>query len=209
MKTSKCHLIYRNVSKTSDRNNEKNLKVDKIEFFWNFPRNVFCALLLPCLRGLKSVISATMSALYHLPATTNLSMFGKWFLVRFFGILHCRFLITSRCRAPPPTLKPENCDGWLLHAPGAPTNKMSSGDEVATHWLPSRLARSSPVSQAGSAKILRSTSPQLQPCSPTPPRDANTPWSTASQPQNVNPPFQHRAREDNPTAPENRSSQLL
>ena len=98
MKTSKCHLIYRNISKTSDRNNEKNLKVDKIEFFWNFPRNVFCALLLPCLRGLKSVISATMSALYHLPATTNLSMFGKWFLVRFFGILHRRFLNTSLCR---------------------------------------------------------------------------------------------------------------
>ena len=42
MKTSKCQLIYRNVSKTFDHDNEKTLKVDKIEFFGNFPRNVFC-----------------------------------------------------------------------------------------------------------------------------------------------------------------------
>jgi len=38
MKISKCQSIYRNVSKTSDRDNEKTLKVDKIEFFGNFPR---------------------------------------------------------------------------------------------------------------------------------------------------------------------------
>jgi len=43
MKTSKYLLIYHNVSKTSNRDNEKTLKVDKIEFFGNFPRNVFCA----------------------------------------------------------------------------------------------------------------------------------------------------------------------
>ena len=40
-KTSKCQLIYRNVSKTSDRNNEKTLKVDKIEFFGNFSPKFF------------------------------------------------------------------------------------------------------------------------------------------------------------------------
>ena len=39
------------------------------------------------------------------------------------------------------------------HAPGAPTLEMSSGDEVATHWLPSSLVRSSPVSHAGSEGV--------------------------------------------------------
>ena len=35
--------MYRNINKTFYRDNEKTLKVDKIEFFGNFPRNVFCA----------------------------------------------------------------------------------------------------------------------------------------------------------------------
>jgi len=87
---------------------------------------------LPCLRGLKSLNSATTAALYLLPAMTNPSLVRKWFLVRFFGDLHRQFLITSPCRAPPPTPTPKNCKGWLVHAPGAPTNKISSGDEIAT-----------------------------------------------------------------------------
>jgi len=64
----------------------------------------------------------------------------KVVLIGFFGNLHRRFLIKSPCCAPPPTLKPKNCNIWLLHAPGAPTNKISSGDEVAD-WLPSSSAR--------------------------------------------------------------------
>ena len=104
-----------------------------MSFLEIFPRSFFGALPLPCLRGLKSLMSVTTAASYPLPAMSKLLLVGKWFLVRFFGNLFiARFLIKSPCRAPPPTLMPKNCNGWLLHAPGAPTNKISSGDEIAT-----------------------------------------------------------------------------
>jgi len=56
----------------------------------------------------------------------------KVVLIGFFGNLHRRFLIQSPCRAPPLTLKPKNCNGRLVHAPGFTTNEMPSGDEFAT-----------------------------------------------------------------------------
>ena len=78
-----------------------------------------------------------------------------------------------------PPLKPKNCDGWLVHAPGATTLKVSSGDEVATRWLPSSLARSSPASHAGSkgSNILQHRPFRFR-CKPaplSPPRELNTP----------------------------------
>jgi len=63
----------------------------------------------------------------------------KVVLIDFFGNLHRRFLIKSPCCAPPPTLKPDNCDGWLFHAPGATTLKVSSGDEIATPLASAQL----------------------------------------------------------------------
>ena len=37
--------------------------------------------------------------------------------------------------------RPLTASAGFLHAPGATTNKMSSGEEVATHLLPPSLAR--------------------------------------------------------------------
>jgi len=143
-----------------------------LSFLEIFPRSFFGALPLPCLRGLKSSMSVTTAASYPLPAMSKLLLVGKWFLVRFFGNLFiARFLIKSPCRAPPPTLTPKNCNGWLLHAPGITNIEMSSGEEVATHWLPPSLARSSPVSQAGSesSKILPQHCPPPANLLPYPP----------------------------------------
>jgi len=39
----------------------------------------FALLPLPCLRGLKSLMSMTTAALHRLPAMTNLLLVGKWF----------------------------------------------------------------------------------------------------------------------------------
>ena len=71
-----------------------------------------------------------------------------------------------------------------------PPTRCQAGTRLLHPWLPSKLARSSPVSHTGSegSNILRSISPQLQTCSPISPCDANTPWSAESQPQNDNPP---------------------
>jgi len=40
-----------------------------------------------------------------------------------------------------PPSRQKTASAGFLHAPGATTNKMSSGEEVATHWLPPSLAR--------------------------------------------------------------------
>ena len=95
------------------------------------PRSFFGALPLPCLRGLKSLMSATTAVLYPFPAMSKLLLVGKWFSDGFFGDLHRHFSSSHLARAPPPTLQPKNCAGWLLHARGAPTTKISSGDEIA------------------------------------------------------------------------------
>jgi len=90
----------------------------------------------------------------------------KAVLIGLFDNLHRRFLIQVTL---PPTLKPENCK--LVHTPGALTNKISSGEEVATPLasfqigsiitgFPSALKR---------VKHPPQHRPQLQPCSPTSP----------------------------------------
>ena len=157
-----------------------------MSFLEIFPRNVFCALPLPCLRGLKSLNSATTAALYLLPAMTNPSLVRKWFLVRFFGDLHRQFLITSPCRAPPPTPTPKNCKGWLVHAPGAPTNKISSGDEIATPLASFHLG-----SITTGFPPLRKVNNPPQQCPPAAHLLPRAPL-VMSQVQNVTPPFQHR-----------------
>jgi len=63
----------------------------------------FALLPLPCLRGLKSLMSMTTADLHRLPAMTNLLLIGTWFSDGFFGDLHRRVL------HPPPTLTPKNC----------------------------------------------------------------------------------------------------
>jgi len=150
-----------------------------LSFLEIFPRNVFCALPLPCLRGLKCLMSATTAALHPFPVVTNLLLAGKSFSEGLFGDLHRQLLFTSPNVLHRPPLKPKNCDGWLVHAPGATTLKVSSGDEVATRWLPSSLARSSPASHAGSkgSNILQHRPFRFR-CKPaplSPPRELNTP----------------------------------
>ena len=123
-------------------------KGDKLSFLEIFPRNVFCALPLPCLRGLKSLMSATTAALHPFPVVTNLLLTGKSFSEGFFGDLHRQLLFrspllpfstahssqkTARAgfytrRVPPPSL----CQ--------AGTRLLHTG---FTHWLPSSFARSS------------------------------------------------------------------
>jgi len=111
---------------------KKTLKGDKIEFFGNFPRNVFCAFAVTLLARPKKLDVGDHSC-FASPSCGDQSITGrKVVLIGFGGNLHRRFLIKSPCRAPPPTLKPKNCDGWLLHAPGFTTNEMSRGDEVDT-----------------------------------------------------------------------------
>ena len=132
MKTSKCQLIYRNISKTSDGDNEKTLKVDKIVFFGNFPRNLFCAFAVTLLARPKKLDVGDHSCFASPSCDEQVIVGREVVLTGFFGNLHRRFLIKSPCRASPRPLKQENCDGWILHAPSAPTNKISSGDEIAT-----------------------------------------------------------------------------
>jgi len=51
----------------------------KLSFFEISPEMFFALLPLPCLRGLKSVMSVTTAALHRLPTVTNLLQVGKWF----------------------------------------------------------------------------------------------------------------------------------
>jgi len=50
---------------------------------------------LPCLRGLKSLMSATTAALHPFPLVTNLLLAGKSFSEGLFGDLHRQLLFTS------------------------------------------------------------------------------------------------------------------
>jgi len=131
-----------------------------------------------CLRIPKRVMSTPTAALHLFSAVTNLLMVGKWFSEGFIGDLHRQLLFNITHRAPLPPLTPKNFNGWFLHAPGATTNKITSGGEVATHWLPSSSARSSPVP----TRLRRVENPP-QHCPPAapppprapPPRDVHTP----------------------------------
>jgi len=115
--------------------------MDKSSILEIFPRSFFGALPLPCLRGLKSLMSMTTAALHRLPAMSKLLLVGV-VLIGFFGqssspISHQFHLAVL----PRPPLCQKTASAGFLHAPGATTNKMSSGEEVATHWLPPSLAR--------------------------------------------------------------------
>ena len=109
------------------------------------------------------------------PSCGDQSITGrKVVLIGFFVNFHCRFLIKSPCRAPPPTLKPKNCDGWLLHAPDTPTNKISNKNKVATHWPPSFLSawldhHRFPTWAQKPQKSSAALPPPLHACSPRPP----------------------------------------
>jgi len=106
--------------------------VDNIEFFGNIPPKCFLRFAVTLLaRSKKLDMSATTAVLYPFPAMSKLLLVGKWFSDGFFGDLHRHFSSSHLARAPPPTLQPKNCAGWLLHARGAPTTKISSGDEIA------------------------------------------------------------------------------
>ena len=88
-------LIYRNVSKTSDRDNEKTLKVDKIEFFGNFPRNVFCAFAVTLLARPEKLDVDDHGCFVPLSYVDQVIVGRKVVLIEFFGNLHRRFLISS------------------------------------------------------------------------------------------------------------------
>jgi len=133
----------------------------------------FALLPLPCLRGLKSLMSMTIAALHRLPAMTNLLLVGTWFSDGFFGDLHRRFLIKSPVLHHPPS-RQKNA---LVHAPGAPTNKISSGDEIATPLASFQIGSIITGFPQGlrRVKFLRTVTPPLRTSSPTPPRDFEHP----------------------------------
>ena len=104
-------------------------------------------------------------------------------LLGFFGNLHCRFLIKSPCRASPRPLKQEYCDGWILHAPSAPTNKISSGARLLhTGFLPDWLDHHHrfPKRAQNGQKSSAALPPRCEPVPRAPPCDVNTPWGAAN-----------------------------
>ena len=139
-------------------------------------------------------MSTPTAALHPFSAVNNLLLVGKWFSDGFFGDLHRQLLFTSPTVLHHPPLKPENCNGWFVHAPGVPTNEMSSGDEVATRsFLPAQLGSNHhrfPTPAQKGQKSSAALPPAARLLSPVPPRDAETPWSAASQTRNVTSPFQ-------------------
>jgi len=85
-----------------------------------------------------------------------------------------------------PPLTPENCIGLILHAPGAPTNKILSGDEIATP-LASFQIGSIITGFPHGLKPQKSSAALSSRCTPAPrpPHDENTLWSAASQVRDV------------------------
>jgi len=116
--------------------------VDKIEFFGNFPRNVFCAFAVTLLARPKKCHVGDHSCFASPFCDEQVIVGRKVVLIGFFGqsLSPISHQVTLAVLHRPP-YTPENCNGWLLHAPGATTNKMSSGEEVATQLLPPSLAR--------------------------------------------------------------------
>mgnify|MGYP006115061539 CR=1 FL=1 len=159
-------------------------------FFGNFPRNVFCAFAVTLLARPKKLDVGDHSCFASPSCDEQVIVGREVVLTGFFGNLHRRFLIKSPCRASPRPLKQEYCDGWILHAPSAPTNKISSGDEIATPLASFQIWLDNHRRPEGS-KFLRSIVPPLHTCSPSPPRDVNTPWSAASRARNCCTPFQN------------------
>jgi len=108
MKTSKCQSIYRNVSKTSDRDNEKTLKVDKIEFFGNFPRNVFCAFAVTLLARPKK-LDVDDHSCFASPSCDDQSFAGRNLVFRRILWQSSSPISHQVTCAPPPTLTPKKC----------------------------------------------------------------------------------------------------
>ena len=190
MKTSKSQWIYRNISKISDRDNAKTLKGDKIEFFGNIPPKCFLrfAVTLPALPKKRHV--DTHSCIAPLSCGDQFITGRKVVLIGFFGDLHRQLLFTS-------PLKPKNCNGWFVYAPGITTNEMSSGDEIATPLASFQLG----LIITGFPRGLRRVENPPQHCPPrcTPAPRAplvmrKPPWSAASRVRDVNPPFPYRER---------------
>ena len=91
--------------------------MDKIEFFGNFPRNVFCAFAVTLLARPEK-LDVDDHSCFASPSCDDQSFAGrKVVLIGFFDNLHRRFLITSPTVLHHAPLKPKNCNGWLLHAP--------------------------------------------------------------------------------------------
>jgi len=143
----------------------------------------FALLPLPCLRGLKSLMSVITAALHRLPAMSKLLLVGKWFSDGFFGDRHRR----PSCN---------NWNSWFAHAPGSTSNKISSGDAIATPLSSFQLGsiitgfpRGLRMEKSSAALLPRCKSAPRSPL-----RDLNTPWSAVSKLRDVKPPFQHRER---------------
>ena len=151
------------------------------------PEMFFALLPLPCLRGLKSLMSMTTAALHRLPAMNNLLHVGKWFYSDFFGNLHSRFLIKSPCRAPPPTLKPENC-GFYMRRVHPPTRYQAGTRLLHAGFLPAWLDHHQFPTRAQKGQTSSTASPPAANLLP------EAPWSAASRVRNVEPPFQHPER---------------
>ena len=116
-------------------------------------------------------MSATTAVLHPFPAVTNLLQVGTWFSVGFFGNLHRRFLFKSPSlpvlHHPPSNHKTATA---LYIGRVHPPTRCQAGTRLLNPWLPSRLARSSLVSNAGSkgSNILHIIAPRcnLAPRSP-------------------------------------------
>jgi hypothetical protein len=121
--------------------------------------------------------------LHRLPAVTNLLQVGKWFWSDFLAIFIADFSSSHLAVLHrPPSRQKTTTAGFYMRRVHPPT-RSQAGTRLLHPWLPSRLARSSPVSPRFSEreKILRSIAPQLHPCSPAPPPSTDTHGGTASQ----------------------------
>ena len=152
--------------------------MDKIEFFGNFPRNVFCAFAVTLLTRSEK-LDVDDHSCFASPSCDDQSFAcRKVVLIGFFDNLHRRDFSSSHLAVlHHPPLKPNNVTVGLCMRRVSLPMRCQVGTRLLHPWLPSSLARSSPVSQFGSegAKILRSSAPSLHACSHTPPLTTRTP----------------------------------
>jgi len=81
--------------------------VDKIEFFGNFPRNVFCAFAVTLLARPEKLDVGDHSCLVLLSCVEQVIVGRNGVLIGFFWQSSSSISSKSCCRAPPPTLKPK------------------------------------------------------------------------------------------------------
>jgi len=105
--------------------------VDKNEFYGNFHPKCFFSFAVTLFARPKK-LDAGDHGCFASPSYDEQVIVGrKVVLIGFFGNLRRRFLIKSPCRAPLAHPHAKKLHQLLLHAPGAPTNKISSGDEIS------------------------------------------------------------------------------